>query len=287
MPSLYARVSSRGYASGVAAGQEGAAALESTQAIRRPASSPVDWGASPSTLTGFTAEGPPPPPPGVDILEGTWGLPGTLDDPYRSPGYGPGNVRTHAAPRPGWAGSYRPWNQEIAAEIDTLHENSRAIHAEDFGMPARLLRVLADGVAQQSADHWESNDPGGHTGQAPLAGPQRSMGYLSKDAIQGYDRANGYGFGAGHRWRDSYPGPHDAAGGQPMSYLDPAERPFIVPQAQGSFTPTDAVQGPEPWVSDLHAANLAYNDPTAYSPPPEPATLAAPLAEARAGSGWW
>jgi hypothetical protein len=285
MPALSQRVASRGYASGVIAGRENVTGEKAYEAIRRPDQSPIDFRTSASTLTGFQPEGVP--PLGIEVLEGTWGLPGTLTDDLSSPGYGPGTVRSHAAPMPGWAGGYSNFRVDNSAELEDLHANSREIHAADFGMPARLGHVLADNVAHQPADHWTSNDPGGHTNQAPLSGAQRSMGYLSKDAIQGYDRANGHGFGAGHRDRTSYPGPQDKTHGQPMIYIDPAERPFIVPQAQSSFTPTDAVQGPEPWMSDLHAENLAWHDPSAYAAPYEPATLQAPLgSEAVASAGW-
>lgn len=277
MPSLYERVGARGYASGVVAGETGEASLQATQAVRRPDHTGIDFRRSSTTLIGFDPEGPP--PPDYEIIEGAMGLPGELLDPLTSPGYGPGYTRTHAAPMPGWAGSYGD-----AEALETLHENSREIHSADFGMPDHLRRV--DDVPRLPVDHWSANDPGGHTNQAPLTGPQRSMGYLSKDAIQGYDRRNRYGFDAGHRWRDSTPGYQDKTGGQPLIYIDPAERPFIVPQAQGSFVPDDAVQGPEPWVSDLHAANVNYTDPSAYATPPEPATLRTPLTEALPSAGW-
>lgn len=283
MASLAQRVASRGYAGGTEAGQTGAGSLESTQVTRRPDHSPID--APVSTLTGFAPEGPA--PPDLVILEGTWGLPGTLADDLASPGYGPGLVRSHAAPAPGWAGSYSSFRTDSSDAIEQLHANSRDIHSADFGMPARLTHVLADGVAQQPADHWSANDPGGHTAQAPLTGAQRSMGWLSKDAVQGYDRRNGYGFDAGHRDRTSYPGPQDHLHGQPMIYIDPAERPFIVPQAQASFTPTDAVQGPEPWSSDLHAENLNYHAPSDYLPPPDTDTLPGPLPGAALPSAGW
>lgn len=271
MPSLYARVGARGYASGVVAGQTGDASLTATQAVRRPSSSPVDWHRPATTLTGFSPEGPPD-VPGYGVIEGSMGLPGELLDPLASPGYGPGYIRTHAAPRPGHAGSYHP-----SDELDELHASSREIHAADFGMP-RHLRTVYD-VDEDPVDAWTSNDPGGHTGQAPLAGAQRVLGGM--DAVQGYDRRNRFGFDAGHRARQS------RTTGQPMSFLDPAERPFIVPQAQGSFTPTDAVQGPQPWVSDLHAESVNYSAPSAYSAPPDPAVLQGRLTEALPGAGWW
>lgn len=282
MPSLYQRVAARGYASGVVAGQTNVTGAAASEAVNRPSKSLID--APVSTLTGFQPEGPP--PPAVEILEGTWGLPGELSDPLSSPGYGPGTVRTHAAPAPGWAGGYSNFRVDNSGDLEKLHENSRAIHSADFGMPARLTSVLADNVPQQPVDHWESNRPDGGmgTGQVPLTGAQRVLGGM--DAVQGYDRRNRYGFDAGHRSRDSYPGYQDRTGGQPMAYLDPAERPFIVPQAQPSFTPTDAVQGPEPWVSDLHAENLNYHDPSAYAPPAEPATLQAPLPVEAPVGGW-
>lgn len=270
MPSLQQRVYGRGYAAGVDTGQlTGEASLEATQAVRRPASSPFDWHQSPSTLTGFRPEGPPP-PAGYEMPDVEQGLPGG-PDPDPSPGYGPGYVRTHAAPMPGWAGSYH--DTEAIAQ---LHRNSAEIHGEDFGQAERL-RTVYD-VDHDPVDVWTSNDPGGHTGQAPLTGAQRVLGGM--DAIQGYDKRNRFGFDAGHRSRQARTTP------QPMFYLDPAERPLIVPQAQGSFTPTDAVQGPEPWQSDLHGASVNYTDPSAYTAAPAPATNALALTEALPSAGW-
>lgn len=285
MAGLYGRVAARGYGEGVPAGMTGEEALLAQQAYRRPAQSFIDFGTPTSTLTGFDPEGPP--PPGYDIQDDgeMWGLPGSADDPYTSPGYGPGNVRTHAAPMPGWAGSYHPITEEGKRELEVLHENSAGIHGADFGMPERNITVYD--VPEIPVDHWTANGPdlGAGTGQAPLTGPQRVLG--GADAVQGYDLRNRYGFDAGHKDRTTTPGPANRDDGQPLIYIDPAERPFIVPQAQGSFIPTDAVQGPGPWVSDLHGENLSYDDPSAYAAPPEPSTLQQPLAAAPADGGWF
>jgi hypothetical protein len=70
-----------------------------------------------------------------------------------------------------------------------------------------------------------------------------------------------------------------------MAYLEPAERPFNVPQGGGTYIPTDAVTGPEPWAGFNAADGLSYNDPSAYQATPEPATLKQPLTEATAW-GW-
>lgn len=267
---LYGRVQARGFPSSAVAGETGAGALESQGGPQDPAHGDSSWGPPTSTLIGFQPEAPP--PPAVTINEGFWGMPGELLDPDQTPGYGPATFRTHATPAPGWAGSYYP-----SDELDTLHANSREIHAADFG-GGKLWRA-PDDVTELPMHPWTSNSPGSADGLAPLEGPQRVLG--GKDAVQGYDLRNRYGFDAGHRER------LEITGTVINAYLDPAERPFIVPQAAGSFTPTDAVQGPEHWVSDQHGENIAYDDPSAYQPPPEPATLSRQLSAAPASAGWF
>jgi len=268
MPSgLYARVQARGFASGVDAGDTGLGALESQGGPQDIAAHGQNTGnAMPiGTLTGFQPEGPP--APAVEILEGTWGLPGTAHDPDQTPGYGPGEFRSHAAPvMPGWVGSTRMSSDADLLATAQMHETSAEIHAADFGGPK--LQDFTD-FTEDPVDAWSSNNPGEAVGLAPLTGPQRILG--GKDAVQGYDLRNRYGFDAGHRARQT------RLNEQPMFYLDPAERPFIVPQQQGTFIPTDAVQGPEPWNSNLDAANVNPDDPSPYQPPPEPPTMTADL----------
>lgn len=275
MAGLYGRVSARGFPSSVAAGYTGEGALASQGGPQNPAHAVPGGGTPTSTMTGFQPEGPP--PPGVMILEGALGLPGTLLDPDQTPGYGPGEFRSHAAPRmPGWVGSTRLSPEADLIATADMHQVSQAIHAQDFGGPK-----LADGPYDETTlpmNPWASNDPGEAVGLAPLTGPQRVLG--RGDAVQGYDLRNRYGFDAGHRER------LEITGNVINAYLDPAERPFIVPQASGSFTPTDTVQGPERWISDQHGENVNYTAPSAYEPPPEPATLSGQLVEAVASSGW-
>jgi hypothetical protein len=266
---LYGRVQSRGFPSSVAAGQTGAGALESQGGPQNPAHADSAPGPGTQTLAGFEPDTPP--APAVVILEGSWGLPGQHLDPDQTPGYGPGTFRTHAAPMPGWAGSYYP-----GPDLDTLHENSREIHAADFG--GRQLWEGNSDVTELPMHPWASNSPGEAAGLVPLTGPQRVLGHA--DAVQGYDLRNRFGFDAGHRER------LEITGNVVNAYLDPAERPFIVPQASGTFTPTDTVQGPGSYHSFLDAGNVSYDDPSAYQPPPEPPTLAGQLVAAPASAGW-
>jgi hypothetical protein len=262
MAGLYQRVSARGFPSSVAAGVTGEGALESQGSPVDPAHGQNVPGAASSTLPGQL----PDTPAAVDVvvLEGAWGLPGQLVNPDGTP-------RTHAAPVPGWAGSYSD------PELLVMHENSAEIHSADFGALVRHTQIQPP--PEPAYEQWSSNDPGEAVGLAPLTGPQRVIG--GRDAIQGYDLRNRYGFDAGHRERivDTTP--------QPMFYLDPSERPFIVPQASGSFTPDDAIQGPGPWSSGLDGGNINATAPTAYEPPADTPTLAASQAGAPASAGWW
>lgn len=266
---LYARVAARGFPSSVAAGMTGTGALESEGGPYSPAhGQDVTEQGQYSTLTGFQPEAPP--GPAVELLEGTWGLPGTITEPDQTPGYGPGTFRTHAAPVPGWAGSYAD------EQLLTVRENSAGIHAQDFGALARHLQL--QGVPEPHLDIWKANEAGENVLQ-PVRGPLQAMG--GYDTTQGYDTRNRYGFDAGHRERLVATDP------QPMFYLDPAERPFIVPQASGTFTPTDAVQGPAPDGQFLDAGDINSTPPTSYAPPPEPDTLTTPQAGGTPSAGWW
>jgi hypothetical protein len=273
MAGLYDRVASRGFPSpGVVDGQTGAGALDSQGHPVDPSHGDMSLypGGGSQTLPEYDLEGAAA-PVGVPVLDGTFGLPGgSLEDIDVTP-------RTHAAPGPGWAGSYAP-----SADLDQLHENSADIHSADFGALANRRRIEdAQDESHMEWETWRSNDPG-ESVQVPLEGAARSIGRQG-DAVQGYDLRNRYGFDAGHRER-TRPVTH-----QPMAYLDPSERPFIVPQPSGSFTPDDAVQGPGGWYSIRAAENINATPPTAYEPPPEPPTslAAAGPAGGAANAGWW
>jgi len=212
--------------------------------------------------TGFSPEGPP--APDVVLLEGTWGLPGTAIDPDQTP-------RGHAAPMPGRAGSYAP-----SDELSAMHDNSAVIHSADFGALSR--HHVVQGIPEPQLDIWSSNDPGENVLDR-AAGQLRYMG--GRDTTQGYDLRNQHGFDAGHRTRIVATDP------QPMAYLDPAERPFIVPQTAPRFIPSDPVQGPDPDVQFNDAGDINATPPTAYAPPPGPDTLPAAPGGGAASAGWW
>lgn len=265
MAGLYSRVAARGFPSSLAAGVTGEGALESQGGTVDPAHGQNVAGTQAQTLPGQSPEGPP--APAVEILEGTWGLPG-------APVLGDQTPRTHAAPVPGWAGSYAD------PELLTVHDNSAVIHAADFGALTRHVHVEGEERegAKPSWDKWSSNNAG-EVVLEPVTGQLQAMG--GRDRTQGYNLSNRYGFDAGHRERivDQTP--------QPMSYLDPAERPFVVPQASGGYTPTDAVQGPDGWTAGWDAGAINPDPPSAYEPPPQPDSLQTPLASAPVSSGWW
>lgn len=282
MAGLYGRVQARGFpvpaAYSDSADAVAAAALDSQGGTADPAHGDRRPGASPSTLTGFQLEG-----PGhvADFgIRGDIQGPGNAIDPDQTPGYGPGTFRTHAGPVPGWAGSY----QDHAA-LAELHDNSREIHAANFG--GRLLQDFLPG--QSPGDVVLPMDPSraedyGDSNQAPLTGAQRVLG--GRDAVQGYGGGgsgpggvDGYGYAAVKATRLG------VTGNVVNAYLDPAERPFLVAQAGGNYIPTDAVSGPEPWASLMAADGVVYNDPSAYTAPAEPATLETPLTAATAW-GW-
>lgn len=253
------------------------AARESQGGTADPAHGEITWGQPPTTLSGFELE--PVAGVGVGVLADIDG-PGELTDPDQSPGYGPGTLRSHAAPWPGWAGSYHD-----ADAIAELHENSRSIHGVDFG--GQQLQDFGPGQSPGGAElpmDPSGTEDYGESNQAPLTGPQRVLG--GRDAVQGYGGGgsgpggvDGYGYAAVKASRLGI------TGNVVNAYLDPAERPFTVPQGSGSYIPTDAVTGPEPFASYLSADGVPYHDPSAYSPAPDPVTLGQPLSEAVAW-GW-
>lgn len=264
---LYARVGKR-FPNSAVAGQTGAGALESQGGSYNPAHGQDVTGDVSSTLPGFQPE--PVAEPDVLILDGAFGLPGGTN-PDETPD-------THAAPFPGWAGSYAP-----SEELDALHQSSMDIHSADFGALDPRMNS-SDAEAQPDFDIGQVDSPGASVLQ-PVGGQLRFMG--------GFDATQGYGGGAdGPGGTNSYGFANvkrtyiRGANPQPMSYLDPAERPFIVPQASGTFTPTDDVQGPSPVGTFINAPGINYDAPSAYQPAPEPETLQTPLVEAPVGHGW-
>lgn len=264
MAGLYDRVQSRGFPSAVAAGVTGAGALDSQGHARGPQdladSNPDQY----STLPGFEPDrvaelG------GVPLLEGWFGLPGSGSNPDQTP-------RTHAAPGPGWAGSYD------SPELLQVRLNSVAIHSADFG--ALEPRITSpNGLAQPDIDQWRANESG-ETAQDPVTGQLRAWG--GRDRVQGYNLSNRYGFDAGHRERTTLSAP------VVNTYLDPSERPFVIPQGSGNFAPTDAVQGPQPAGFMRGGENINATPQSSYAPPPDPEV--APPGSALGGpavAGWW
>lgn len=270
MAGLYSRVASRGFPVTVTDGLTGAGALAS-QGTWMPAqdlsqSAPGKY----VTIPGYTpSEGPP--PPQVPLLEGAFGLPGGVS--------GDLTPFTHAAPHPGHAGSYAP-----SADLYALHEESTLVHAQDFGSLApRMNSPASEAEPEWSIERFANT---GSNVLAPVHGQLQALG--------GYDATQGYGGGGsgpggvnGHGFADTRKDYVRGAGSQPQAYVDPAERPFTVPQASGSFEPSDAVVGEPGAGSYWNGAGISYNLPSAYQPPAEPATLAQPLAAAPAVGGWW
>ena len=263
MPGLYQRVVSRGFHSALADGLTGAGQPPSQGHPRAPQALGQQETGATSTLPGYQPD--PVAALAVPLLESTWGLAGAGSNPDQTP-------RTHAAPGPGWAGSYD------SPELWQVHDNSVAIHAADFGaLEGRI--TSPNGLAQSPMNQWSANEPG-ETAQDPVTGQLRYMG--GRDRVQGYNRSNRYGFDAGHRQRTTL--------GNPVvnTFLDSAERPFVVPQLTGSFLPSDTVQGPQAAGNMRAADNLNVTPPTTYTPPPDPVTeLAAPPAGGAASTGWW
>lgn len=279
--SLYSRVLARGFPPPPAYSDSpevvGASALASQGGPADPAHGENVWGPSPSTLTGFSLEGPG--AVSVTVLGDLPG-PGSPSDPNQSPGYGPGTFRSHAA----------PWPQPVLGQHDLEATAARAqesmdIHAVNFG--GLLLQDFMPG--QSPGDVILPMNPSGtedygDSNQAPLSGAQRVLG--GRDSVQGYGGGGDGPGGVNAYGYSSVRADHlNISGNVVNAYLDPAERPFFVPQAAGTYIPTDAVTGPEPFASFFAADGVSYHDPSPYQPVPEPATLQAPLAEATAW-GW-
>lgn len=281
--SLYGRVAARGYP--IPAVQSDTpeavaqAALENQGGTTHPRHGVIDWGPPvPSTLQGFQPEGPG--PVQVEVLGHIPG-PGSPSDPNQSPGYGPGTYRSHAA----------PWPQPVLSAHDPddkarRAQESLAIHRVDFG--SYKLSQFYGNASGNGPDYLEMNPSGtedyGASNQAPLDGAQRVLG--GRDSVQGYGGGgsgpggvNGHGFGAVRAVHQN------VTGNVVNAYLDPAERPYSYPQAGGTYIPTDAVQGPEPWAGFNAADGVPYNAPSPYQPTPEPDTLQQPLTAATAW-GW-
>lgn len=283
--SLYNRVGQRFpsdvYQGGVSQGQ-----LDSQgnpQAVWERQNRNLPFARNLQTLHGFPAEGPP--PPNYELLELEVGLSGEIVDPDQTPGYGPGTLRTHAAPFPGWAPNYgAPYAGDYDAEqLAQLNENSRRIHGTRFTRPRRQVPHNSPMQTDTEVDQWEAGaDHSLPYGQVELQGAQRVLG--------GYDAAQGYGGGGkgpgGTNNGADYKSRTQVHGNVINTYLDPAERPFHVPQYSGTFMPTDAVQGPDPTGNPYDAWSVSYNDPSSYAPPAEPATLSSTLVEAPVGGGW-
>lgn len=270
MGGLYSRVTARGFPSSVAAGMTGAGALESQGGPSDPAhGDTADTGTTSQVLHGFRAEGPA--PVAVELIEGVWGLPGALHSPDATP-------RTHAAPVPEWAGNYNDGDA-----MSRYQEDSAAIHSVDFGSLARHTQV--DGVASTPMDTWTEGGTG-ETAAQPLSGQIRYMAGI--DGQQGYGGGgDGPGGTNGNGFSDVRRSYLRLTEPQPMIYLDPAERPFIVPQGSGSFIPDDQVQGPGPFASYWDSGDVPPDPPSAYQAPPQPETLAQPLAASAVSAGWW
>ncbi|HEV2256833.1 MAG TPA: hypothetical protein VGS06_27175 [Streptosporangiaceae bacterium] len=261
--SVYQRVISRGFHSAVADGVTGAGALDSQGRPLPPQTLGQTQAGATSTLPGYQPD--PVAPVAVVPLESIWGLAGSGTSPDQTP-------RTHAAPGPGWAGSYD------SPELLQVRENSVVIHSADFG--ALEPRITSpNGLAQPATDQWADNNTG-ESAQDPVTGQLRYMG--GRDTIQGYSLRNRYGFDGGHRARTTLSAPVI------NTYLDPAERPFVVPQLTGSFLPSDTVQGPQAPGNFRSADNINATPPTAYAPPPDPVTqLSPPPAGGPVSHGWW
>lgn len=296
--SLYDRVANRGFPSFATDGITGAGQLDSQGHPVDPSHGNLGEfpGLSPYRLPMAQRSGQEPPAPPQDpVLEGTWGLAGDLHDDTDSNGQpdyyqfsavngnnsGGIGLRSHAAPfSPGWAGDAKGPSDDLAA----MHANAQEIHSPD-PWPARAHWRIARDAIDESQQEWrtetEANDPGEAVGLVQLEGAARGIGRQG-DAVQGYDLRNRYGFDAGHRHRIR------PSGNVVNAYLDPGERTFVVPQGAGSFTPSDAVQGPEPWSSFRHGDGINYSPPTDYTPPStsENTISDGQLTAASASTGW-
>lgn len=271
MAGLYDRVAARGFPVTVTTSEmTGAGALASQGTALAPQDLTQSDPGKYVTLPGYAAAGALP-PPDVLILDGAFGLPGGTS--------GDETPFTHAAPWPGWAGSYAP-----SQDLYDLHAESVLIHAQDFGSLAGRMNSPAS-TAEPALDVNTFASPGENELQ-PVSGQLQAMG--------GYDATQGYGGGGDGPGGTNANGFADvrrtyirATDPQPNGYVDPAERPFTVPQASGSFEPTDAVVGEPGAGSYWSGGDISYNLPSAYEPPPEAGTLTAPLASAPVSGGWW
>jgi hypothetical protein len=271
MPGLYDRTASRGFPVTAVTGElTGAGALESQGGPLPPQDLSQSDPGRYVTLPGYTPSQSVP-APSVPLLDGTWGLPGGTS-PDQTPG-------THAAPWPGWAGSYAP-----SPELYALHEESLLIHARDFG--ALAGRMTSPASAAEPEWDIESFRDSGQDALQPVTGQLAAMG--------GYDATQGYGGGGtgpggvnSHGFSDVRRTYIRGADPQPQAYVDPAERPFVVPQASGSFEQADEVVGEPGAGSYWDAADVSYTDPSPYQPPAQPAMLTVPLSAAPVSSGWW
>lgn len=291
MAGLYQRVGARGFPSSVVAGMTGAGALESQGSTADPAHGDTSNG-SPGYTTQVLPQFSPDQPAELFIPVGLGfhGLPGTLVNPDQTPNTVPYSLPdgtfsrgNHAAPVPGWSPSPLYVTSEADAEqMGVMRDNSTEIHGVNFGSLDAHTQVPTQTDVRFTA--WYSNDPGENVAE-PVTGQLRGMaGY---DATQGYGGGstgpggiNDFGLGAPHVDRFQWSEP------QPQPYLDPSERAFVAPQGAGSFVPTDAVAAQYAGTY-LDAPGVIYTDPSAYTPPPDPATLSAPLAPASVSSGWW
>lgn len=290
MAGLYQRVAARGFPSAVIAGQTGVGALESQGSPQDPRHGDVTPG-TPGYTTQVLPQFSPDTPADLYIPVGLGfhGLPGTLVNPDQTIATVPVSLPDgtwsrgdHAAPVPGWAPSPNYVTSEADADaMAVLRDNSTEIHGVNFGS---LAQRQPNDVTDIAYTAWYSNDPGANVAQ-PIRGQLQGMG--GYDATQGYGGGgpgeggiNAYGLGAPHVDRFQWSEP------QPQPYLDPAERPFLAPQGSGSFVPTDAVQS-QPYGSFLDGPSVIYSDPSAYSPPPQPATQQTTDSPAPVSTGWW
>jgi hypothetical protein len=263
MATLYDRVASRGFAGGTVAGKTGAGALESQGGPQNPRHSRTVAFDPPQNLPLVGADQEPVAPVAVLILDGQWGLSGSVDlDPA---------PRNHTAPGIGWTG-----NDNGGPERAELRAYADEVHAVDYGAPVRRREQYESAI--EHADHWENLNRGESLLQ-PV--PDQMRGQGGRDEDQGFSRRNGYDFDAGHRSRTTLSAPIVNA------YLEPAERAWVVATAHGTFIPTDAVQGPLVGTSYLNAPSINAVPQTSYTPPPEPVTSPEAPVGAPASAGWF
>lgn len=185
--------------------------------------------------------------------EDSYDLPGSMN-PDQTP-------RTHAIPFAGWAPSYE------SPELAELNENIMEIHSQDFGALNPRVHSAKFAIAESPIDIWYDTSAG-EVNLQPLSGQVRqAAGY---DAVQGYG-GGGSGPGGinpdspGHGKRTTFTEP------QPTYSLDPAERPFRIPQGGVNAVFTDEVQGPGTYQWSYGDAAATHREPTAYEPVSAPA----------------